>query len=268
MTIRTAILSGVAALALSSASAIAQSDDYNRYGGGPAVSSPDEHRQTEDLNAQGVNGTTSSPAELSGAATPYSGGVPNNEAGTEQQGSPYASETQYGGPPPQENSPVGDEAAPSSGPQAQYDEQQQQYRQQMQRYGDQQQNYQNERQRYAQDIRDYDLAQYAWTYPAPVEYRYDESGLQPLYLVAEPSQQLSETPVSGPGGRWVGRVRNVETGPDGRPLRVEIALNRRVSVWVRPGDLRFDPDERVLYTDLTRDRLWEMPGATIESGPL
>ena len=137
----------------------------------------------------------------------------------------------------------------------------------MQRYGEQQQNYQNERQRYAEDIRDYDLAQYAWTYPAPVQYRYDEGGLQPLYLIAEPSQQLSQVPVAGPGN-WVGRVRNVETGPDGRPLRVEIALNRRVSVWVRPGDLRFDPDGHVLYTDLTRDRLWEMPGATIESGPL
>jgi hypothetical protein len=159
MTFRTAILSGVAALALSSASAIAQSDDYNRYGGGPAASSPGEQQQTEELNAQGLNGTTSSPAELNGAATPYSSGASTDEAGAYQQGSPSASETQYGGPPPQENAPVGDAAGPPSGPQTQYDVQQQQYQQQMQRYGSQQQNYQNERQRYAQDIRDYDVAQ-------------------------------------------------------------------------------------------------------------
>ena len=267
MTIRAAILSGVAAVAISGASAFAQSDDYNRYGGGPAASSPGEHQQTERLNAQGLNGTSSSPAQLDGAGTPNS----NGETGDQyyQRGPAYPSPTQYGGPPQEENPPVGDEAAPPSGPQAQYEGQQQQYQQQLQRYGEQQQNYQYDRQRYAQDIRKYDLAQYAWSYPAPYSYRYgDETGLQPLYLLAEPSQQLAQVPVEGPGGRWVGRVRNIETAPDGQPLRIEVALNRRVSVWVHPGDLRFDPDEEILYKDLTRDQFWEMPGATIESSPL
>ncbi len=265
MTIRTTILSGVAALALSSMGAIAQNDDYNRYGGGPSASTPGEMQQTQDLNARGMNGTTSSPAELNGAApAPY----PGDQSGAYSQGPSYSNDAQYGGPPPEENAPLGDEAGPPSGPQAQYGDQQQQYQQQLQRYGNQQQNYQYERRRYAQDVRAYDLAQYAWSYPAPVEYRYDTGGLQPLYLMAEPSQQLAQVPVAGPGGRWVGRVRNVETAPDGRPSRIEIALNRRVSVWVRPGDLRFDPSDGVLYTDLSRDQLWDMPGATIESAPL
>jgi hypothetical protein len=263
MTIRTAILSGVAALALSSAGAIAQ-DDYNRYGGGPSASTPDEMQQTQDLNTRGLNGTTSSPAELNGGAPPRGDG-PDAQGYADQS---YANDAQYRGSAQDENAPVGDETGPPPAPQAQYDEQQQQYQQQMQRYGNQQRGYQDERRRYAQNIRDYDLAQYAWSYPAPVEYRYDEGGLQPLYLIAEPSQQLWQVPVSGPGGRWVGRVRNIETGPDGRPQRVEVALNRRVSVWVRPGDLRFDPEERVLYTDLSRDQMWDMPGATIESSPL
>jgi hypothetical protein len=267
MTIRKAILCGVAGLALSNAGAIAQTGDYNRYGGGPSASTPNEMEQTQQLNQQGINGTTSSPAILNGAGTPDSSGATTDEPDVYQQASPYSSQTQYGGP-PGENAPVGDQAGPANGPRAQYDDQQQQYQQQMQRYGGQQQNYQYERQRYAQDLRNYDLAQYAWTYPAPVQYRYDEGGLQPLYLIAEPSQQLSQVPISGPGGRWVGRVRNVETGPDGRPVRIEVALNRRVSVWVRPGDLRFDPDDRILYTDLTRDQLWDLPGATIESSPL
>jgi hypothetical protein len=292
MTIRAAILSGVAALALSSVNAIAQ-DDYSRYGGGPPGSSLSEKEQTQQLNAQAITGTPTSPATLNGEATSdYPGGDeynvrPSGESNAYQQGysdqaqyggpppeeyqqgSPYAGQAQYGGPPPEENAPIGDEAGPPSGPQAQYEEQQQQYQQQLQNYGNQQQRYQYERQRYARNIRDYDLAQYAWNYPAPVEYRYgDESGLQPLYLMAEPSEQLARVPVAGPGGRWVGRVRNVEIAPDGRPSRVEVALNRRVSVWVRPGDLRFDPSKGVLYTDLTRDDLWDMPGATIESGPL
>lgn len=150
----------------------------------------------------------------------------------------------------------------------QYNAQQEQYQDQMQQYRNQQQRYRNDRDSYARNLRDWDLAQYAWYYPRPYVYRYgDEHGLRPLYLIAEPSHQLAQLPVEGPGGRWVGRVRNVDIAPDGRPARIEIALNRRVSVWVRPGDLRFDPEYRMLYTDLSREDLWNLPGATIESGP-
>jgi hypothetical protein len=153
--------------------------------------------------------------------------------------------------------------------QGQYQDQQQQYNGQMQRYQAQQQNYQYDRARYNARLAAYDLAQYEWSYPAPVVYHYGSGyGLQPLYLIAEPSQLLARVPVAGPGGRWVGRVRNVEIAPDGRPARVEVALNRRVSVWVRPGDLRYDPYQRILYTELTRGQLWDLPGATIVSTPL
>jgi len=153
--------------------------------------------------------------------------------------------------------------------QTQYQDQQQQYNDQMQHYQAQQQRYQYDRERYNARLAAYNLAQYEWEYPAPFVYHYGEGyGLQRLYLLAEPSQQLWRAPVEGPNGRWVGRVRNVDIGPDGRPLRVEVALNRRVSVWVRPGDLRFDPYEHILYTDLTREDLWNMPGATLVSAPL
>jgi hypothetical protein len=37
-------------------------------------------------------------------------------------------------------------------------------------------------------------------------------------------------------------------------------------VWVNPGNLRFDADDHVVFTDLTRDQLWQNPGATVESG--
>jgi hypothetical protein len=153
--------------------------------------------------------------------------------------------------------------------QSQYQNQQQQYNDQMQRYQAQQDRYRDDRARYNARLTAYDLAQYEWSYPAPVVYHYGSGyGLQPLYLLAQPSQQLWRAPVAGPGGRWVGRVRNVEIAPDGRPSRVEVALNRRVSVWVRPGDLRFDPSQRILYTELTRDQLWDLPGATLVSALL
>lgn len=153
--------------------------------------------------------------------------------------------------------------------QAQYQDQQQQYNDQQQRYQAQQERYRYDRERYNANVAAYDLAQYEWSYPHPFTYHYGEGyGLQRLYLLAEPSQQLWQAPVEGPDGRWVGRVRNVDIASDGRPLRVEIALNRRVSVWVQPGDLRFDPHEHILYTDMGRDQLWSMPGAAVESRPL
>lgn len=202
-------------------------------------------QQTGQLNQQAASGTTEAPAVLNGEnqSAPV-----NDEGGQYQPESPTP--TQY------------------SAPQAQYGAQQQQYQEQMQQYQDQQQRYRYDHNQYVQNLEAYDLAQYAWTYPQPFTYHYgDAYGLQPLYLLAEPTQQLSQIPVEGPGGSWVGRVRNVQIAPDGRPWRIEIALNRRVSVWVQPGDLRFDPNERVLYTDLTRGQLWNMPGATIESAP-
>lgn len=240
MRTRTLILSGAAMLALAAGSALAQSGyGDGRYGNGPPESTPGEMQQTDQLNQQAVSGATQSPGGLNGEQA-----APQNDEG----------------------------AAPDtrsrSTSQAQYDAQQDQYQGQMQQYRDQQQRYRADRDRYSQNLRDWDLAQYAWYYPHAYAYRFgDEYGLQPLYLIAEPSQQLAQLPVEGPGGRWVGRVRNVEIAPDGRPARVEIALNRRVSVWVRPGDLRFDPEYRILDTDLSREDLWNMPGATIGSGP-
>jgi hypothetical protein len=219
MSIKAAILSGVAAAAIGTA-ALAQSGYDDRYGNGPQESTPAEMQQTDQLNQQQMNGAESD----------------------------QSAQAQY---------------------QGQYQGQQQQYNDQMQRYQSQQQRYRYDRERYNARLAAYDLAQYEWSYPAPVVYHYGRDyGLQPLYLLAEPTHQLFQAPVEGPGGRWVGRVRNVDIAPDGRPLRVEIALNRRVSVWVQPGDFRFDPNERVLYTDLSREQLWDMPGATVVSGPL
>ena len=203
----------------------------------PQYSSPAEKAQTQQLNSQGVNGTTQSPAALNG-----------------ETGQPVQYNPQNGTPPDQQ--------------QQQYDQQMQQYRDQQQQYQNQRAQYQNQQQRYEHNLRWYDQARWNYDYPHIFAYEYGEPRLQPLYLIAEPSQQLFQAPIEGPNGLWVGRVRNVETAFDGRPARVEVALNRRVSVWVDPHHLRFDPVEHVVYTDLTRDMLWDMPGATIESAPI
>jgi hypothetical protein len=265
-------LSGVAALALLVAvPGFAQvapppgtsSQDNGLYGSQvnpPQVSSPAEKKETNQLNAQGVDGTTQSPAVLNGEAP-----APNAPTNAAVQTPPPA--------PPAAGSPQASNATSflqvaQNDPQQQYQDQQQQYQQQQQQYQDKQQQYDEQKHVYDRNVRQYDQERWNYVdYPHAYAYRYEDSPqMMRLYLVAEPAQQMANAPVEGPSGMWVGKIRNIETGVDGRPARVEISLNRRVSVWVHPGDLRFDPDDHIVFTDLTRDQLWDMPGATIESG--
>lgn len=197
-------------------------------GNPPQVSTPAERQQTQQLNDQGSNGTTASPGQLNGDA----------------------------------NAP-----SPNDANQQQYEQQKSQYDQQQQQYQNDKTRYHDEHAKYDREIRRYDVREYAWDYPHHVyAYRYEDSrDRQRLYLIAQPQVQLHEIPIEGPNGEWVGRVRNVETGEDQRPFRIEVSLNRRVSVWVPAGDFRYDPEDRILVTDMTRDQLWDMPGATVES---
>lgn len=234
MKIRSLILAGGGlslATALSATPSLAQD-----YGHSPQVSTPAERAETEQLNQQAVEGTTQSPAALNGE--------PAGMETAQSDQDPYGYQQQ------------------------QYEDQQQQYRAQQQRYREQRQQYRAARGRYIRDVRRYDLARYHWTdYPRRVYvYRYRGPDLRRVYLLADPTHQLANAPIEGPSGRFIGKVRNVETAPDGRPARIEVALNRVVSVWVRPDHFRYDPEEHVLFTDLDRDDLWDMPGATVESG--
>jgi hypothetical protein len=151
---------------------------------------------------------------------------------------------------------AGGSVAPAQ--QAQYNEQQQQYQ-------DQQQQYQADRNAYIHDLHRYDEAKYYFTdYPHAYPYRYGDGHLARLYLIAEPSQQLANVPIEGPDGQFIGRVRNVDIDVDGRPKDIQVALNHRVWVEVSPGNFRYDSDNHVLYTDLTRSDLWNMPGRIYE----
>jgi hypothetical protein len=230
MKLRTLVLGSVASLSLLGALSIPSlAQDANNP---PQYSSPQERQQTQQLNGQAADGTTATPEQLNGQA------------------------------------PMNSQAPTGSAAQAQYDAQQSQYQQQQQQYNDQQQRYHAEHRAYENEARKYDVREYAWSdYPHRVyAYRYgDDRGLSRLYLIADPQKQLWQAPVEGPNGEWVGKVRNIETGVDSRPNRIEISLNRRVSVWVPAGDFRFDASDRILFTDLTRDQLWDMPGATVES---
>lgn len=228
MSSRSKIL-GSAGLSLAAMLLAAQPGFAQYAGNPPQESTPAERAQTQQLNSENAQGTDQSPAAL------------NGDASAQVQAEP-------------------------SGAQQQYDGQRAQYEQDQQNYQDQQDRYRAQRQQYAHDLRRYDLARYEWTdYPRVYVYAYGDRRVRPLNLIADPSHQLAHLPIEGPSGHFIGKVRNVEINPVGQPLRVEVALNRAVSVWVSPGHLRYDPENQVLYTDLDRDRLWDMPPATVES---
>jgi hypothetical protein len=230
MKIRNIILANasVAAIMIGATFAFAQPSDPTQY------STPAERAQTQQLNAQGADGTTTPPATLNGEQPAYGNGT---QSGYTDQPAP-----------------------PPSAQDDQYQAQQSQYQQQ-------QQDYQAQRAQYDRDVARYDRAEFRYSdYPRAYPYNYDNGRLWRIYLIQDPTHQLAQAPVEDPSGAWVGKVRNVDINPGGQPLRVEVALNRRVSVWVNPSHFRFDPANHVVFTDLTRDQLWHFPGATYESG--
>jgi hypothetical protein len=233
-----AAMAAVSAMMLVTAPGFAQDNGLQN-------STPAEQAQTRALNENAVDGSNQPAAVLNGGQ--YAQQQPAGYGGSRNDYDGPNGDQQYQSPPP-------------NAPQQRYDQQQQEYR-------DQRQQYDSDTAQYRANLRAYDRAMYDWSYPAPISYEYRGAHLWRLALLADPTHQLFEVPIEGPRGEWVGRVRNVELGPAG-PARIEVALNRRVSVWVDPADLRFDADRRVLLTDLTRSELWQMPGATVESGPM
>jgi hypothetical protein len=200
----------------------------------------------------GVAALALAAAAPSFAQTAHDTGTPNDTGPQYSTPAEHAQTEQLNGQASQNGAAVN---AQNSAQQTQYQQQQDQYQQSQERY-------QHQRAQYEHDIHHYDEARYYFTdYPHPYPYRYEGANLRKLYLIADPTHQLANAAVEGPDGQYVGRVRNVETSVDGRPLRVEVALNRRVSVWVIPDDLRFDAEDHVVFTHLSRADLWNMPGA-------
>lgn len=225
MKFKSLILGGVASASLIGVMAIVTPSFAQNDPNPPQVSTSAERSQTQQLNQQGQDGSVQSPAVLNGQP---------------------------------------DTGAPSA-TQAQYNDQQQQYQQQQQQYQDQQAQYQHQRANYIHDLHRYDVVQYAWTdYPGRAyAYRF-RNDPELVHVDTLDRRQISYTPVEGPDGQWVGRIRSVEYTPDGHVGgRMEIALNRHVSVWVNTNDLVYDPHNRVIFTDLTRDALWAMPGEEV-----
>jgi hypothetical protein len=127
--------------------------------------------------------------------------------------------------------------------QQQYQQQQQQYQAAQQNYADQSARYEAQRSRYAAERARYHRG--AWPARYEDELIVSRSGLVDSRLLVD--------------GHDMGRVTDIATGPGGHVDAVRVALDHdRGDVWIDAADLRFDPDNHVVVTDLSRHDVHEM----------
>ncbi len=65
--------------------------------------------------------------------------------------------------------------------------------------------------------------------------------------------------VSARGGDRIGRVRDVDADGEGRVVRVAVSTGGGSVAWIDADDLRYDPESRVVMTDLTAGDVAALP---------
>lgn len=124
--------------------------------------------------------------------------------------------------------------------QAQYNAQQQQYQNDQDRYQAQKDRYLDQRAEY-----NYDRSHpYTWWHD-----RYDRASLNHFYDI--PRAELIDLRVMREDGFTVGRIREIDRHGDGRVEAVRVVFHNGESAWVKARDLRYDPDDRIVFTDLS-----------------
>jgi hypothetical protein len=151
---------------------------------------------------------------------------------------------------------------------------QQDYQQKLQAFDQQQHAYQRQRAHYDNEKARYDANHAVWRHRYDTAHwgersyygvSYEDSHLVRLSTLANPEYQLAFALVVGPEGNWVGKINDVDSTWGGHPERVQIAISDTMAVWVNPSELRYDLDEHVVVTNLTRDQLRAMPNSRVQS---
>lgn len=131
--------------------------------------------------------------------------------------------------------------------QQQYHDQQSQYQQQMGQYQAQQDRYRNDRAEYNYD-RSHPLT---WWHE-----RYEAATLNHFYDI--PRAELIDLRVAREDGYTVGRIREIDRHGDGRVAAVKVVFHDGESAWVKARDLRYDPEDRIVFTDLSIGALHDL----------
>jgi len=74
-------------------------------------------------------------------------------------------------------------------------------------------------------------------------------------VMGVPRGRLIGRTVSARGGSVVGRITDIDVTGAGR---VAISVRTGGTAWIDAQDVRFDPNSRVVYTDLSRDQIGAM----------
>jgi hypothetical protein len=176
------------------------------------------------------------------AGNPYTqNSTPQERAQTQQLNAQAASDAQA---PPQ----------PTAADQAQYQALQDQYQAQQEQYADDQAQYRAQQDRYRDERAEfyYDRSHpYGWWRD-----RYERASLNLFYDL--PRDELIDLRVVRDDGFTIGRIRGYERASDGRIAAVKIVFRNGGVAWIRAHDLRFDPDNRIVFTDLTVPELREL----------
>lgn len=148
------------------------------------------------------------------------------------------------------------------------------YQEKLQTFERRQQTYHQQRAQYDNEKARYDANHAVWRHRYDTAHwgersyygvSYGDSHLVRLSTLADPEHQLAFALVVGPEGNWIGKINDVDSKWDGHPDRVQIAISDTRAVWVDPSDLRYDLDEHIVITKLTRDQLGRMPNSRLES---
>lgn len=137
--------------------------------------------------------------------------------------------------------------------QDQYQAQQRQYENDKAHYDAQQDRYQARQDRYRAELAEYyDRSHpYTWWHD-----RYARATLNHFYDI--PRAELVDLRVMREDGYTVGRIREIDRHGDGRVAAVRIVFHDGDSAWVRASHLRYEPEDRVVFTDLTITELHDL----------
>jgi len=131
--------------------------------------------------------------------------------------------------------------------QAQYQQQQDQYQNDKDRYEAQKDHYFDQRAEY-----NYDRSHPgAWWHD-----RYSTVTLNHFYDI--PRAELIDLRVMREDGFTVGRIREIDRHGDGHVAAVRVVFRDGESAWVKARDLRYDPDDQIVFTDLSVVQLHDM----------
>jgi len=86
--------------------------------------------------------------------------------------------------------------------------------------------------------------------------RYMHASLRHVYGARR--AELIDLRVTREDGTRLGRIRDLRRGSDGRIHLVKIELRDGEMAWVRARDLRYDPVERLVFTDLTASEMYQV----------